>query len=148
MQISNMKKPIGLFFYKKNIISIHYLNQTTTIDSNEKYQVKHHLKYVLDCLLMPYLNTLDGYIKAYHRRFNQKILIPIILNESCVLLPMYGYKNDDNIMLNIYEIKQFKSFEGKCVIVMSNDQVFEVIKACSMIKKHIEKARFNHMSIK
>jgi competence transcription factor ComK len=138
MQIDSIKKPIGLFFYKKQIIAITYDKGDTILYTHDAFEIKHHITYVLNALLMAYLHTFEGYLKAFKHMYKKQSLTPIILHESCVLLPMYGYKNDHNVMINIYEIKSLRTSQKGCLVMMKNGQAFDVFKSCRTIKKQIE----------
>ena len=148
MQINNMKKPIGLFFYKKQIHAITYDNGITILYTDETYVIKHHLVYVLNALLMAHLHTFDGYVKAFKHMFNKHILIPIMLDEACVMLPMYGYKNQHNVMINIYALKSLESSQQGCLLTLKNGQTLDVFKSCRTIKKQVEKTIHLHESFK
>lgn len=148
MQTNNIKKPIGLFFYDKSITYITYHQKQTTIFSNQAYTIFHSLTYVLNELLLPYLKTYDGYKKAYQKLFKQMSYIPIQLSSTCILLPMYGYRSQSNVLLNIFEIDTFQSNGYGCLVHMTNDQTIYVEKTCHSIKNHMKKALFNHNLIK
>lgn len=148
MHKNNSKKPIGLFFYDKRIYYIHYDKKKVIIFSKKAYSYTMSLNTLINVLMLPTLHTFDGYKKAYHTLFNQKSLIPLLINKGCLLLPVYGYRNESNILLNIFEIKSLKNDDLGCVVSMANGQELYVNKTCISLNKQINKALFNHLYIK
>jgi competence transcription factor ComK len=99
---------------------------------------KHHIIYIIDKIMMHEFKTFHGYMKAFSQYYPNMYLKPIIISEQLILIPMFGYKALDNIVINYIQIRSIEKNGDETIIVFHNNEVIHIKKSYQAIMKQIQ----------
>lgn len=119
---------------------ITYKNNKTTLFDSIAFTIDHSLIFVLDNILSYSYQTFEGYMKAYKKLHGNSYLIPIMLSETYYLIPMFGYRSEDNVLINYFEIERVIRHEMRCRIYFKNHTYIDINKPFKLILKQIKHA--------
>jgi competence transcription factor ComK len=119
----------------------------TTVFDKKSITYKHHIIYIIDKMMLHEFKTFNGYMKACSVYYPKMYLKPIILSETLILIPMFGYKALDNVIINYVEIRSIEKEGEKTKIVFDNSEVIYIKKKYQSIMKQIQivKKMMTHM---
>ena len=119
---------------------ITYKNNQTTLFDSKVYTIHHSLIFVLDDILTYSYQTFEGYMKAYKKRHGNSYLIPILLCETCYLIPMFGYRSHENVLINYFEIERVIRHGMSSRVYFKNHAYVDINKPINIMLKQIKRA--------
>ena len=113
----------------------------TTVFDKASMTYKHHIIYIIDKMMLHEFTTFHGYMKACSVYYKKMYLKPIILSEKLILIPMFGYKALDNVIINYIEIQSIEKDGEKTKIIFHNSEVIYIKKRYQAIMKQIQNVK-------
>jgi competence transcription factor ComK len=113
----------------------------TTVFDKVSTTYKHHVIYIIDKMMLHEFKTFQGYMKACSVYYKKMYLKPIIVSETLILIPMFGYKALDNIIINYVEIQSIEKDGEKTKIIFHNNDVIYIKKRYQAIMKQIQNVK-------
>ena len=119
---------------------INYKHNKTILFDSKVYTLNHSLIFVLEDILSYSYRTFEGYMKAYKKLHGNSYLIPIMLFETCYLIPMFGYRSHENTLINYFEIERVIRHGMSSRIYFKNRTYVDINKPLKLILKQIKRA--------